>query len=164
MATSDLTAERLRDLLNYDPATGKMTWRIKSAQRIKVGDEAGFIRGDGYVIVRLFNKHHLAHRLAWLHFYGRWPAMFIDHINGRKSANQISNLRDVSLTTNNQNVNAARKDSRSGVQGVRAVGGRFEARMRINGRRACLGFFASEAEAYAAYMLAKRERQPGFAG
>jgi hypothetical protein len=163
MATADLTAARLRELLNYDSETGRLTWRVKVAQPVKVGDNAGCRHTDGYTIVRVSGKRYLAHRLAWLYVYGVWPSMCIDHINGIKSDNRLCNLRDVEVKTNNQNVNAARKDSVSGVQGVRRVGNRFEARMRVNGQKKCLGFFASEEEARAEYMRAKRQHHPGFA-
>jgi hypothetical protein len=164
MATADLTAARLREVLDYDADTGAFTWRAKLAQRTSIGGLAGTKRRDGYARISIDGAKHLAHRLAWLHAYGCWPSGCIDHINGLKGDNRLSNLRDAPVAVNNQNVRAARKDSRSGVQGVRAVGNRFEARGRVDGRRQCLGFFATEAEASAAYVAAKRLHQPGFAG
>ncbi len=164
MATAVLTVARVRELLHYDPETGDFTWRTRPAQSVNVGDVAGTLRADGYTVIRVAGTKHLAHRLAWIHAYGRWPSMCLDHINGAKSDNRLRNLRDVPVTTNNQNVKSARKDSISGVQGVRAVGNRFEARMRINGKKTCLGFFDTQVEAAAEYVRAKRRHHQGFDG
>ena len=45
-----LTAEIVRELLNYDPETGVFTWRIQR-KRWRPGTIAGSPHRDGYVII-----------------------------------------------------------------------------------------------------------------
>lgn len=49
---SQLTAERLRELLHYDSTTGVWTWRITRSGRIKIGTPAGYIEG-GYLRIKI---------------------------------------------------------------------------------------------------------------
>lgn len=49
----DLTAERLRELLDYDPATGVFRRRVSTSNRIKVGDISGTQNGKGYLCIRV---------------------------------------------------------------------------------------------------------------
>ena len=89
-----LTAERLREVMSYDPETGVLTWRKKTGRkgRVVVGRAAGNYDPDGYICVRIDRKNYKAHRLAWLYVYGTWPDNRIDHIDGIKDNNAITNL------------------------------------------------------------------------
>ena len=62
----ELTAECLRSILHYDPATGIFTWKVRTSSRAKAGDVAGSLNGDGYLCIRLQRRLHRAHRLASL--------------------------------------------------------------------------------------------------
>lgn len=86
--------------LQYNPETGLIIWVSKPSTRVAIGNIAGNIDKDGYIIIRFKNKAYKAHRLAWYLHYGEWPKNVIDHINGIKNDNRINNLRDV---TNQQN-------------------------------------------------------------
>ena len=55
----------------------------------------------------------------------------------------------------------ARKDSASGLLGVKEHRGKFDARIHVAGKAMCLGAFATPAEAHAAYIAAKREFHEG---
>jgi hypothetical protein len=50
---NDLTAERVRELLYYDPLTGFFTWRIDRSISVKAGDCAGCINSEGYIRIRI---------------------------------------------------------------------------------------------------------------
>lgn len=153
-----LTAERLRKLLAYDAETGKFTRLARTAQCIRVGDTAGYVNPDGYREIRVDGKTYKAHRLAWLYVHGAWPAEQIDHINGVRHDNRLSNLRAATNAENRQNT-AKRSDNNSGFTGVswhkRAE--KWTARVRINRVQHHLGCFNTVEEAYEAYLQAKAE-------
>ena len=88
-----LTAKRLRTLLDYSPETGLFTWKTRPSCRVRVGDVAGQINGDGYRRVRIGGKDFFANRLAILWVEGRHPAGQVRHINGNRSDNRWENLR-----------------------------------------------------------------------
>ncbi len=103
MAIKDVTAERVRELLHYDPETGIFTHKV-SRGGVSAGDIAGCLDSLGYVRISLGRgASRFAHRLAWLLVYGKWPDGDIDHIDQAKANNRIANLRDVSRSANNQN-------------------------------------------------------------
>jgi hypothetical protein len=167
MNCGTLTAERLRELLDYDPATGVFTWRLvnRRAFRAKAGDRAGTRPdGAGYLPIGVDGKVYRAHRLAWLHVHGTWPFGVIDHINGIRHDNRIENLRDVPVKINAQNQRRAVSTNLAGMQGVWTPRGRakkFAAYIIANGIRIRLGSFDTADLAHAAYMDAKRRLHEG---
>jgi len=159
MPSNDLSADQLRTLLAYDPESGVFTRRVRTSNRIKVGDKVGCYREvDGYLCARVGNRLHLMHRLAWLYVYGEWPSRNIDHINGIGTDNRIANLREANHEENAQNI-AAHKDNRTGLLGVtwsEAAGG-FLARIHSAGITHRLGIFSTAEEAHQAYCAAKKK-------
>ncbi len=160
---STLTAERVRELLDYDPETGGLTWRTRPSNRVRIGDKAGCVRLDRRITVRVDGAFYKAHRIAWLHFYGIWPRDQIDHRDGDPSNNCIRNLRDVNQPVNMQNLRKARIDSQTKLLGVCVDKKRrsFAAQIKVNGKRMHLGVFNTAAEAHAAYIQAKRRLHEG---
>lgn len=161
MATPNLTAARLRELLHYNPDTGEFTRLVQTCGRALVGDIAGTDHVRGYRRIRVENVSHMAHRLAWLHVHGEWPAGLIDHIDGNPGNNRIGNLRVVNSSLNQQNQRRARSDNRqSGLLGVHPNYKKWSAGIRVNGKRIHLGSFDTPEEAHEAYLKAKRELHP----
>lgn len=153
-----LSKRRLRELLSYDPDTGKVTWR-KTGPGRRANLQAGCKRSDGYIDIEIEGVTCKAHRLAWLLHYGEWSAGELDHKNRDKADNRISNLR---LATKSQNCgNAGRqKNNVSGFKGVYFKKARshlprpWVAQIMKEGKSNHLGCFASAEEAHAAYIVA----------
>jgi hypothetical protein len=167
MADADITAARVRELLDYDPATGIFTRKVRLAQRHQVGDRADFIVTGGglagYYRGGIDSKRFLAHRLAWLYVNGEWPQQEIDHINGDPGDNRIANLRDVPARINAENKRGPRKDNACGQRGVMAHQGRWRARIQVDGQTMHIGMYDTPQEAHDAYIAAKLELHEGYA-
>lgn len=117
-----ITAERLRELMVYDPDTGIMKRRkALTGGHGKIGTVVGSLRvKDGYIQVKVDNRMYLMHRLAWLYVYGVWPEEFLDHINAVKSDNRIANLREATRSQNGAN-RPAQANNASGIKGIYRV-------------------------------------------
>jgi hypothetical protein len=160
MSKPDLTAERLRELLNYDPSTGVFTWLENRGATICKAKIAGTITNWGYRIITINKRNYRANRLAWLYVNSVWPNVFIDHIDGVRTNNAINNLREVTNSGNIQNLKKARKNSLSGLLGVCTRGNRITAEIHLNGVTTRLGRFNTPEEAHQAYLQAKRKLHP----
>lgn len=166
MAKADLTAARLRELLQYNPETGEWLRLQASGKRLTRPDSVGPVRGQGnwlgYKQISVDGHQYQAHRLAWLYMVGQWPNGQIDHINGDGKDNRWSNLRDVEPRVNTQNQRTARKDNRLGLLGVYPNHNRFMARISTPEKRnKYLGTFDTAEEAHEAYLKAKRQFHEG---
>jgi hypothetical protein len=163
MAKPILSAERLRELLYYDPAAGIFTWRVSRAWHTKPGDVAATLNDQGYALIKIDQRLYRAHRLAWLYVTGDWPKDEIDHINGVRLDNRIENLRDVRGQVNRQNHRSACSDSASGVYGVSKDKRRngWYAQISVNNKNRRIGSYPTREEAHAAYLAAKRRLHEG---
>jgi len=159
---STLTAERLREVLDYEPETGVFRWRI-ARRNVRVTDTPGsIIRSTGYWCIQVDGVKYLAHRIAWLWVYGVWPDHHIDHIDGNPLNNRISNLRQSSVSLNMQNLKTAQSNNlSSGLLGVYRNRKRWGAKITVNRVVHLLGTHDTPEEAYAAYLGAKRLLHPG---
>jgi hypothetical protein len=156
-----LTAGRLRELLDYAPETGLFLWR-KPHGSVTAGHRAGTVGFGGYRVVSIDRRRYYCHRLAWLHMYGDHPRGRIDHINGDRSDDRITNLRDCSQRENMRNM---RGHSSSGFKGVYPSknSSRWQASIFVDNAIVRLGTFATKEEAAAAYDAAARRHFGAFA-
>jgi len=152
----ELTAERLRALLSYDPETGLFRWRV-NVSRQKAGAIAGR-KSKGYIRIKIDRHTYSAHRLAWLHFYGVWPTEQLDHLNVVRDDNRIANLREATNAENGQNCVVSRNNS-SGHPGVHwdKRCRKWRARIKVNRKEIYLGVFENIDDAAAARAKAKSE-------
>ena len=169
----ELTAEIARELLTYNPDTGKLFWKERPAKYFKnpnyvknwnakwAGKEAltAITRRKSGQIARLdgriLNKKYSTHRITWLIYYGEWPKNQIDHINQDPTDNRIKNLRDVTNAENHRN-QTLRSTNTSGYIGVSFYKGKnkYAAELIINGVKKWLGYYDTVEEAVAARAVA----------
>lgn len=137
-----ITAEEAREMFNYNPETGVITWRKRPVPRIRVGSVAGHRHGEGYISIGFRGKSYLAHRLAWLIMLGVWPEEVIDHVDGVRDCNKWANLRSVSQKENMRNA-AIGKSNASGVQGVgwHRRANKWLSQIKVDGKVIYLGVF-----------------------
>ena len=157
-----LTVERLREVLSYDPDTGVFRWIAKTSKfsHMHPGDIAGGAEADGRRSIRIDGLMHWAHRLAWLYMTGKWPAGDIDHRDTDPGNNRWLNMREATKSVNAQN--RTKGQGKNGLPlGVSLKGKRFEAGIKIDGRRRYLGTFDTPAAAHSAYVTAKRANHDG---
>lgn len=156
---SELTQEKLKRLLDYDPGTGVFTWKEKYSRKVVVGREAGSIRSDnGYRVIRIDGALYFAHRLAWFWMEGYFPKeIYIDHIDKDPLNNQFSNLRLVSNQCNIRNC-GNRLDSSSGVKGVswHKCNQGWAANITVNGKLKFLGVYKDFADAVCARLAGEQ--------
>lgn len=155
--TKEVTAQRLRELITYDPQTGLFNRNLKDGSRRATGT----LDQDGYIKISLDGRNHTAARLAHLCMTGSLPTHDMDHINGKRSDNRWENLREVPRRINIENQRKAMSSSKSGILGAFWDRGKWVAKIGINGKVIHLGRFSSAEEAHEIYLAAKRRHHEG---
>jgi hypothetical protein len=158
-----ITADYVRDRLDYNPKTGELRWRtILETDRFTrtwntryAGKVAGCLDVYGRRVIRLDGFLYFSHQLAWLYFYSRWPHPEIDHKNRNMSDNRIDNLRIATSSQNKHNKGKLRTNT-SGYKGVtwHSQTNKWAARIWLNNKPISLGLFQSKEDAAAAYARA----------
>ena len=157
------TAERIRELFDYDAERGHLVARVQRSNRIQVGEDAGGLTPKGYIRVRVDGGRYFEHSLVWLHVTGEWPPK-LDHRSTEKTDNHFENLRPATQSQNSMN-RRRRKDNEVGFKGVmkNKRGRPFRAHIWDGGRRVVIGHYDTPEEAHAAYCAAAHERFGEFA-
>lgn len=139
---NDISAEDIRELFDYDAETGVLYWAVDRSIKTRAGDVAGGDHNQGYLRVGVNYNRYLIHRIVWLLCHGDWPKYAIDHIDGNKKNNRISNLRDCSQQDNLRN-QGFRTNNTSGIIGVSwaKAESKWRAVITIDGRTKVLGRF-----------------------
>lgn len=152
------SVEALRARLGYNPDTGEFTAKVRLANRTREGSFVGSINPRGYVVIYVGGKQYLGHRIAWFLHYGVWPALEIDHINGVRHDNRITNLREAHPDIEQPQNKKRYKNNRSGYPGVYRRGERaFRAYINFRREKRDLGTYPTAEKAYQAYLAAKAE-------
>lgn len=87
------THERVREALDYNPATGIFKWKIRIAYNVYAGMITGQNgKANGYSYIRLDNEEVTTARMAFFYMTGEWPERRVRFINGNKSDCRWSNL------------------------------------------------------------------------
>lgn len=165
----EIDPEILDRLLLYDKNNGIFFWRFRDisffeSERIFKswnsswsGLEAFTAYSDGYKVGSILGRPTKAHRVAWAMTYRKWPEMHIDHINGNRCDNRISNLRLATESQNKMN-EGLRSSNNSGIKGVSWNKSRtkWESQIVKDGKKKFLGYFSDPEAAREAYDNASR--------
>ncbi len=153
VAVAALTHCELLRLVNYDPTTGILTRKVRTSNRVKIGDQVGFPGANGYLQANIGGVRAYVHQFVWFYVHGVWPDHDIDHWDTDKLNNRILNLRRTTESQNLANI-GAHKDNSSGFKGVHAKRNKWCAQIMCQGKRSTLGVFDSPQAAHAAYVEA----------
>jgi hypothetical protein len=110
------------DLVYYssESKTG-LKWKndvMSGVRVIKSGTDAGCIYSGGYGIVTFKGNRFAAHRIIWILHYGKINKQLqVDHIDGNRLNNHISNLRVVRHEVNGRN-QKLQSNNNTGISGV----------------------------------------------
>lgn len=161
-----ISAERVREILDYDPATGIFRWKVTRPKGgVKAGDVAGCLcKTWGYILIRISGSlpgekpfNYRAHRLAWLYVHGHYPPKEIDHRNLARADNRLSNLRLAEPGENLAN-RPKPKHNTSGYKGVVRNGksqrNPWRAQIAVKRKWINLGVFDDPGKGHAAYVAA----------
>jgi len=176
-----ITADYVRQALNYDPKTGEFRWRERPQEHFHDGKYpamricavwnaryaetvAGNIGYYGYHQIEIAGRLYRAHRLAWLYMTGAWPSIDIDHRDLDRANNRFANLRLATPAQNMRNT-ALRSTNKSGVKGVywNKQSRKWCAQITHNGKQIHLGYFDTIEDAAATYAAAAAKYHGEFA-
>ena len=158
-----VTIEYAKEVLSYDPETGEFRWKERPRHHFKTAkgwrifntryaNQRPGVVEKGYIRFNFDGCSYRAHRMAWFLVNEQEPLGEIDHINGDRTDNRISNLRVVSSWQNSRNKKRP-KHNTSGRIGVswREDLGRWSACIGVGGGKSkSLGFYDTIEEASAA--------------
>lgn len=177
---ADITPELCRQLLRYEPETGRLYWLPRPASMFRDSPCNGGIRTaqwaadcwnaknagkladstnrHGYRTTCLFKRQYPSHRLVIAMETGEMPPDEVDHINGDRADNRLANLRVVDKSENMRN-QKLREDNSSGVCGVywNKAANKWQAYIKIDGKVRYLGVFANIKDAAACRRKAEAE-------
>ena len=143
-----ITQRLLKSLYMYDETTGVFTRRLTGLNEA-IKDKAGYLK------IWVHGKTYPCHRMAWLYMYGKLPKDMIDHIDGDKTNNSLSNLREATNSQNQMNRRLG-KNNKSGHKGVvRLRCGKWKAQLAIDKTYLYLGTFSTMEAALAARTIAE---------
>jgi len=147
-----LTADELRERLDYIPSTGAFWWKERPGNTwwnaAFAGKAAGSLSGTGYIYINVHKLSYRTGRLAWLWMTGKWPVVEVDHIDHDPTNNAWSNLREADRNQNSQNRKIQRNNS-TGTRGVSYSTRRdqFIVRVMVNKQTHFGGWFSNLEEA-----------------
>lgn len=169
------SVEYLNECFRYDSETGKLYWKERLLEHFDTprgainfnsrfaNKETGSLNDKGYLTLKLDKVLLRAHRVIWKIVTGVEPENFIDHIDGNRSNNIFTNLRDVNHISNNRNITSISKNKSQEVEneylGVYYIErtGNWTSAINFKNKKIHLGRFITKEEAALAYQLKRIE-------
>ncbi len=146
----------INHFFRYDKKLGKLFWkRVLFNKKQFIGKECKSSNTAGYIRVKLNNKIYLVHRLIWFIENGYYCDV-LDHIDGVRSNNKISNLRKSNHSLNQCNTLKNRQGHLAGVT-YNKQAKKWRARITVDKVRISLGLFKTRQAAGLAYSSALTE-------
>lgn len=152
---TEITKELVDTFFSYDPETGIFR-RIKRLKPRPGGSDGTLKDCDwvlskpskgGYIHTGIGNRYVAIHILIWIHMTGKKCSNQIDHIDGDRTNNKWSNLREVDCVENCCN-GGLRINNSTGVMGVsKTKWGNYLAQIQKHGRKLHIGHYATLEEA-----------------
>jgi hypothetical protein len=144
-----VTLEYLRECFIHDAATGALVWKHRPLAHFKnqnamsawnahyAGKPVGTMNEDGYMQCTLFRRRMKLHSVCWSLVHGVHPSPMLDHIDGDRANNAITNLRECTVAENSRNMR--QKENATGMKGVRKSGAKFTAQISVDCKKLHLG-------------------------
>lgn len=162
----------LNECFDADFENGLLFWKIRPInhfrdqriyhswnRRFPKTKAGAFNNVSKYIIVKLDKVDYVIHRILWKMYYGEINSRLdIDHIDGNKTNNKISNLRLVERFVNTRN-QKLRNINTSGYKGIHFDNKRLKWMVQIsfNGRQEYLGSFENKEDAIICRKKAEKE-------
>lgn len=177
---TELTAELVRRLLDYNSETGELRWKARTPDLFEddinrtaydtcrlwntryAGRAAGHRASEGYLRLSIFNRRYLGSRLIWLIVTGKLPINLIDHRDGNQRNDRFDNLREATYSQNNTNRRPQIEGRLKGAVFYLPLN-KWTSSICKDGKSKRLGYFDTEEEAHAAYCEAARTHHGEFA-
>lgn len=164
----------LRQLLDYHPESGKLSWKERPVELFNegkhsrehnaktwnsryAGNEAFASKNShGYFQGSIFKRKFEAQRVIWAWMTGEWPPT-VDHEDGDIENNRWRNLKGKTRSANQRNM-GIRKNNTSGVVGVvKTAKGRWRAMIMLDRKCKTLGIFDTKDEAIVCRLAANEK-------
>lgn len=139
-----ITCEQVRKLFNYCPDTGLLTYAFTKGRYLK-NKQVGTLLTNGYFRTVISGHSFYVHRIAFLHYHNYIP-LEIDHVNGVKTDNRITNLREC-LRQGNEGNKKLKSHNTSGFKGVFKCRNKWQAKIA----NSHIGVYDTKIEAALAY-------------
>ncbi len=104
MRYEHLTLDRLKEMLDYDPATGVFRWKVRphKKSRARPGDVAGASKkhpnGKDYRVIGIDGRAYQATQLAFMYVHGRWARGLVGQKDGNTADTRAENLYEMQTT------------------------------------------------------------------